>query len=337
MKRAKRTENNKHQLLLVIVVFTIFNQKSVQSTKYTFKHYNFGMPLSGEALVCRGSTRTDMMFFWFKTGTSVAFNIKGSITANQFIQDPSNNYQYTVLERGTDACYMPDPAYTGWLFIAVLVERHSILPTKCTVTRVITTRHLVTCSGRPSTLETFISLNSGTYDELPENAKFNWDKNQIPENFFKAGGISVERPFTAADIDDRFMDMILLRPLSEVNKLYDVSFEINELNNMRQAYKIKENKIFSPKTFVQRNSWDGLRGFYLIPDASQEMTYYRDALSHSTKADMRKTVVCQFYISNPSVMTDNEVYLISMDTEPDEEQHLDFSKIRASRGIRLPR
>ena len=320
MQRRERKSNRiqmrqMRRRILPIWILLAIAQPGAQIVKHTFDYYSFGMPGSAPAKVC-DKTRTFIMIFWFKTGTSIAFNIQGSTTANQFIPDTSNNKQYTLLQRGSSSCHMPDPSYTGWLFLAILIKRHPTLPATCQASHVITTSHLVTCSGSPTPLETYAQVSIGTYDQVGQSAVFTWPAADLTNDFLGAVRINVEASFNENSVDEDFVEFLLLKGYRDFSKRYYAAFDIDELDYRRQAYQAKDGLILTAKTFVERNTWDGLRGFYLVPDPADPYGVYRESLGYAYKAFMTKTTAIHFYLPKANLMTSNDVLLVSIDTEP---------------------
>ena len=165
-------------------------------------------------IVCKTSTETMVTSVWFKETVEISFNTQGSITATQFIHDDNNVKQYSMLQRGTENCYMPSSSYTGWILVVLVIEQHQATPDSCYVSRVITTSHLETCSGNPYTVETLLRLGKGSYDSVPKNTRLIFDMN----NFYAKRNImnkfTLSSSFSYSYIDEDFMELLLLKDLS---------------------------------------------------------------------------------------------------------------------------
>ena len=179
--------------------------------KHQFVYYNNAPSNHYSGRACDSNTHSRVATLWLKAGTSISFSAQGSITANQFINDDSNNKQYSMIERGS-TCYMPSSSYTGWIFVALVIENHQSLSDTCSVRRIITTSYLETCTGSPPALETFITLDpSGTYDEIPKSAKLVFDPNNLPEKSTHIHVFTLTSAFTLNSIDEDFMEMLVLK------------------------------------------------------------------------------------------------------------------------------
>ena len=300
----------------ISIILALLIKISKQSP-FTFSSIKRGGSSATNLAVCgSGTTHSHIILGWFNPGLQVAFNTQGSITANQFIADTSGNKQYAMIERGTDACYMPDPSYTGWMFLALVIEAHATLPDTCTVTRVVTTSRLISCSGTLSNIEDVLKFKTGTYDEVGKPSVFIFDKTNTPRNHGQLINIQIRLPFSYLDITETFVEFLVLRPRHNFRDFLNAAFRRGEINKMRRAYKEIDGLIMTTKTFVQRNVWDGLRGHILIPDPSDPFGAYKNSISFEGNPMMSQTLIVHFFITKPLEMTLQDPLLISIDTRP---------------------
>ena len=288
-------------------------------------------------MACDSNTQSRVSSFWFRAGTSISFNIQGSITANQFINDDSNIKQYSMLERGS-TCYMPKSSYTGWIFIGMVFENHPTLADTCYVSRIITTSHLETCSGSPPGLETFVTFGpSGTFDEIPKMAKLVYDSNNLPERTTTIHIFTLTSAFTYNSIDEDFMEMLILKVQNWNQRYVPNTFFTVYFDFMRRAYHKKVGLVIKAGEFIRKNIVDGLRGFHLNPDPTDSFGSYMDYSTFSGDAAMTKSINYHFYLSKPNLMTSNDVYLIKMKTEPVELNTAGYTMKELEYGIKVER
>ena len=300
-------------LVLQMAVITP-TQSAIQ--KHQFLSYEIGSSSSTQAKTCETSIQTEIVSLWLKSGLSVSFNTQGRITATQFIENQATAIkQYSMLQRGSANCHMPSSSYTGWIFIALVIEQHQSLSDTCSVTRVITTTHLEPCAGSPPSLESIVTFSSGTYDAVAKEAKISVNSNNLPGGHSKFSMFTLTSSFNSANIDEDFMELLLLKSLETKNKQGPNTFYLPNLDKMRRAYYIKRNMILTAKAYIEKNIVDSLRGFHLNPDPADPFGSYMDCITLCSNNDMTKSITFQFYISKARLMTANDVYLIKVKNE----------------------
>ena len=159
-----------------IIILLMFTSSVIHSMKHDFTDYRSGPSMSSNARVCKNGDNSAVPY-WFKSGTTFSINILGSsTTTNQYIDNDSSVKQYTKLVRGSDSCHTQDPSYTGWIFLALIFEKHPTLPNTCVVTSVITNSYLTTCSGTPppAVEQGPVTINGATFDQVPTAGRLVW-------------------------------------------------------------------------------------------------------------------------------------------------------------------
>ena len=312
-----KTITQKLTILLAIAIVTRGAFSISPSPTFTFEFIDKAGSMSNHLKVCRDNTSANIVIGWINTGLPIAFNTQGSITANQFISNTGGAKQYTLIERGSDACHMPDPGYTGWVLLGLVIEPHPTLPDTCSVTRVITTRHLTACTGGLENLEDFFQVSLGTYDHVGKKSSFSFDKTKTPRSYGQFTIMKISLPFSYADITEEFFEFLILKPKLNFDNNWNTVFRKTDLALMRRAYMEIDGNLFTAKKFVQRNLWGGLRGHILIPDAAADpFGAYKNTITYKGFPNMSQTLILHFFVSKPLEMTQNDVLQISIETRP---------------------
>ena len=278
-QKGKTKKNKSKERIFWIFATNLITIMPIHSTiqKHTFTSFGSTQSNEIEGRVCVTSTETVITSTWFKENTAVSFNTQGSITATQFIPDDNNIKQYSMLERGSDNCYMRSSSYTGWIFVALVIEKHPTTANTCYVSRIITTSHLETCSGSPPSLETLLSFSSGTYDSVPKDARLIFDWNTLPPGVRNIWKYTLPSSFTFSSLDEDFMELLLLKHQSRKSKILQRTIRIDNMEDMRRGYFQKKGGItFTAGDLVKKNIVDGLRGFHLNPDPADPFGTYKE-------------------------------------------------------------
>ena len=298
---------------VICVVFT-----GIKAQPYQFGDFWFDYSNKRVSEQCKTS-ETQILTFWVSSGKQMSFNIKGSNpAANMFTPADDTTKQISVLERGIDSCQMVDTInFPGWVFIGIVAQPHPSISGKCTVPFFISTSHLIACTGSSHTdIETYITFGSGNYDQVDQDSRvrFTNDDNALGGSSIRS--IRIMSSFGLGDFSEQLMEMILLSPFNGNQRPYAGSFYIGYFNFMREAYYNRGGHVIPGKVFVERSTWDDLRGYYLIPDSDDPYGIFRDTFEYTSKEISAQNIYLQFYMSNPQAMTANEVYFVTLKTEP---------------------
>ena len=305
------------------VVFTIlvFLRKIRAANHHVITMYTAAGSNSGSILLCRTGITANIANYWLKPGTKIGFTkIKSlPIDSDKFILNDSNEPQYSVLKRDETSgsiCLMPNPSFQGWIFVNIVFIRHPTLTDKCVADFFITSSHLVACDGSETDIETMLSLKNSNYNEVAKHDLMIFDKNLIANGHEVYFGIQFTTPFSVSDIDTEFVEFLTMH--GYYSTFYSIcgTFFIPIMENIRQAYHIKKGQIMSPKTFVERNTWNSLRGYFLIPDPSDPFGEYCRTTGSYASQRISVTIHAQFYISEPHLMTENDIYMVYINTRP---------------------
>ena len=309
MKKSKRN--------IVILIIAFLAKRTVSPPPFEFTSTKEGGPGSKNIRVCVTTSLANVVYGWFNPGQKIAFNIQGSLTTNQFIQNSAGSQkQYNMLERGSATCYTPEAGYTGWLLLGLVVEPHPSISGKCIVTRVITTNRLTSCGGSEVDLQVFLATTVGTYDQVGVKSSFNYDQTLTPDSKTDMMNLSINLPFSYLDIDEHFVEFIVLMPSTPAKEVFNTAFNKVVLDDMNRAYLETTGQFMTAKKYVERNVWDGVRGHILIPDPSDPFGAYRNLVAFRGRPFVTMTLLIHFFITKPTLMTSNDVLLLSIDTRP---------------------
>ena len=285
----------------------------------TINMFNIMHSAAGKNPLCDGGTKTSIVSIWVEKGTQISFqaldkDIPGQ--AKYLINDESNNPQYVLLTRGNTNCYMPDPNYKGWIQVGIMMIRFQ--SNFCKVTHFFTTAHLVACSGSPTPIQQVMPKRGETsdFDNLSYRQNPSWKVDLQPlreEKYNEGTSFKLASEIFVADFDDNFTEILLLQLLSTASKSYDGVLSVNRLNDLRKARYDLSRELIDGKNFIKRNTWGSLRGYHLVPDPAEKFRSYIKQYGWS-KPSLSKSLVFQFYLSEPYLMTEDDIYVLKFDT-----------------------
>ena len=182
---------------------------------------------------------------------------------------------------------------------------------------IITTSALIGCDGSETDTETMLTLENSNYNEVSKNDVMQFDKNNLANSDDKYSGLVMTSPFGRADINGEFIEFLFMRGFfpDTFLSIYG-TFNIDLFNRIRRAYQKKNGQIMTGRTFVQRSTWNSLRGYFLIPDSSDPFGEYARVTSSYVNDLLSSTIHAQFYISEPHLMTENDIYMVYINTRP---------------------
>ena len=95
-------------------------------------------------------------------------------------------------------------------------------------------------------------------------------------------------------------------------KTFDGTLTVAKLEEMRKAQKDLSREMIDGRNFVLRNTWGSLRGYHLLPNPAEK--FGSIVQDYSFGVIFTKGLVFQFYISEPFLMTEDDVYVVKFDT-----------------------
>ena len=313
----------KNNTILKILVYLLIAKEALLKM-HTFREFQTRGSDSPDNPMCPSDTKAGFVSVWFEIGTQISFpnvldkDVHGQ--AKYLINDESNKPQYVLLTRGGSICYMVDSNYEGWIQVAVMLVPQNSAPNFCKITHIFTTAHLVPCNGSPTSVEELMPLVDRapfTYEKIDlGNVSPKWDDALQPLKASKYNvgtTIVISSDFTIDDFDEDFAEILLLHIFNSKMHSYDPVFSIGGFEETRKVYKLLSRDLVDPKSFIERNIWGSLRGFHLLPDPDKKFgTFIK--FSFWPEVSLSKSLIFQFYISEPYLMTEDDLYVLKFDT-----------------------
>ena len=290
--------------------------------KYTFTRVEPHKSDQAHQAFCSGTGAgvLNILTYWFKPGIQISFQTDGDLSSRTFITSPedSNKKQYTMFNRGSN-CQTVDPTFGGHIFISLVIEDHPSTPGKCQVTKIATTSKLVACSTLPpatttTDVENLVSMKIGSYDEVSAGDRAVFTKTNLFSSDY--GFMYIIPSQTNAIITEQFFELMLIEGYTRVAKNYMNFLYPPSMLNLRKLYKEKDNKIFTGKDFLERNTHNSLRGFHLNPDPNYDFNHFRALVEHGFRSNIGKTIHLQFYMDKARLLTDNDVLYTKIKMKP---------------------
>ena len=309
-----RTKFTKRWLLLALFLLSLARQL-LSSNKHNIQFYTYSHSGTGDTIMCAYSTRNNMNALWLKAGSKIGFNTKSGPRDELFVSDNEGNKLFVMLEPGTDqdSCYMPDPEYKYYIPVFLIIEwkRNS---GHCRISRIITTSHLVPCQGDPPDVSTIIKIRNGNYFGIHHRDQLDWDTSYIPRDTYMQANFDVAKPFSYDMIDDEFVEFLALRGFYYNTHDYVAAFNGGVIDKMRKGHYLTDGRILTAKSFVEKNSWDGLRGYYLDLYPEDGFPVLRVTMNYAIRSTLTSTIFVQFYIPKANLMAREEVYVVNLGT-----------------------
>ena len=301
---------------MILRIILLFLYSTSTQAKFKLQDQDHGPSLSAELRICTQNSKGSIVQTFLKKEIDYRFDVKTmQPTTKKFIQDSSSVPQYVLLERGGSTCYKPDPAYKGPLFIALIIFPHGQQPGKCIVKNILTNSHLIPCASGETPISQILSIQGSTYDLINSDSLVKFDENFNFNNVKTMNRLNfhTETPLTLAFFDDEFVEYLITNPLRGESKSLSDSFYLDRFNEIREGYFQRHGIVIKPSTYIKRNTYDSLRGFYFVPDPNDKFGEFNKIEGVGTLLYSR-TLYVQLYIQKPYLMTEDDILVLQFDT-----------------------